>query len=114
MRRRLSRGAQDCSKSLKCSLLSCSGDAMTYTQSLRLAGFLLVGILAVSPSSAQTPVLQYNAPAGFTPGRDGGDPQVFIDPMLEGSVEVYAFRPFQGDFRTSFLRTLFAGRMSPG
>ena len=87
---------------------------MTYTQSLRLAGFLLVGILAVSPSSAQTPVLQYNAPAGFTPGRDGGDPQVFIDPMLEGSVEVYAFRPFQGDFRTSFLRTLFAGRMSPG
>ena len=87
---------------------------MTGTRLLHLAVFLVVGVLAVSPASAQMPALQYNAPAGFTPGRGGVDPQVFVDPMLEGSVEVFAFRPFQGDFRTSFLRTLFAERMSPG
>jgi CHAT domain-containing protein len=86
---------------------------MTVDRSTRLPGLLLGFILAVCPASAQTPALQYNGPVGFTPGRGGVDPQVFVDPMLEGSVEVYGFRAFQGDFRTAFMRTLFAERMSP-
>ena len=86
---------------------------MTETRLSRLAAFVIISVLAAAPARAQAPTLQYNAPPGFTPGVSGVDPQSFVDPMLEGSIEVYAFRPFQGDFRTSFLRTLFSERMSP-
>jgi CHAT domain-containing protein len=86
---------------------------MTVRRSLRSAAFLLAATLTGQAAFAQTPTLQYIAPAGFTPGQSGIDPQVFVDPMLEGSVEVYAFRPFQGDFRSGLLRTLFSERMSP-
>jgi hypothetical protein len=34
---------------------------MTDARLLRLAAFLVVGVLAVSPASAQMPTLQYNA-----------------------------------------------------
>jgi hypothetical protein len=37
----------------------------------------------------------------------------FTDAMLEGGVDVYAFRPFRGDSREAFRRTLFAERMRP-
>ncbi|MFO1400711.1 MAG: hypothetical protein U1F30_05780 [Steroidobacteraceae bacterium] len=39
------------------------------------------------------------------------DPQVYVDGMVEGSVEVTGFKPFQGD-RAAFQQTLFADRMS--
>ena len=89
-----------------------SGRRMTSNRSSCLACLLFVGVLAASPASAQMPTLQYAPPEGFTGGQGWMDPQIFIDSMVEGSVEVSGFRPFQGDFRGTFLRTLFADRMS--
>jgi hypothetical protein len=85
---------------------------MTITRSACLAWLLLAGVLAASPASGQMPTLKYELPAGFSGGRGWMDPQIYVDSMLEGSVEVGGFRPFQGDFRTTFLQTLFADRMS--
>ena len=64
---------------------------MTVRLSLRLAAFLFVATLAGPTALARTPARQYLPPAGFSPGQAGVDPQGFVDPMLEGSVEIYGF-----------------------
>ncbi|HEY7171134.1 MAG TPA: CHAT domain-containing protein [Vicinamibacterales bacterium] len=50
---------------------------MTIRSSLRSAAFLFAATLAGRAALAQAPALQYMAPAGFTPGQPGVDPQVF-------------------------------------
>jgi len=78
-----------------------------------LACALLTSAVAASPARAQAPTLQYTPPPGFIGGQGQADPRIFVDSMVEGSVEVTGFRPFRGDFRAAALQTLFADRMSP-
>ena len=75
----------------------------------------------VSPASANNapashappaPMLKYTPPEGYIGEQGRMDPQVYVDGMVEGSVEVTGFKPFQGDFRAAFQQTLFADRMS--
>jgi hypothetical protein len=79
---------------------------------LSRASLLLAVVLVAAPASAQVPTLIYDSPRGFMGGQGWKDPQLFVDSMVEGSVEVTGFRPFQGDFRATLPRTLFADRMS--
>ena len=78
-----------------------------------LACALLTSAVPGSAARAQAPTLQYTPPPGFIGGQGRADPRIFVDSMVEGSVEITGFRPFQGDFRAAALQTLFADRMSP-
>jgi hypothetical protein len=54
----------------------------------------MLGLAASSPSSAapEMPTLKYDPPAGFSGGQGWADPQQWVDAMLEGGVDIYAFR----------------------
>src|SRR4029453_2517526 len=89
------------------------GAVMTIDASDFVLGLCLLGALSVPPAFAQTPALKFDPPQGFTGGQGWVDPQSFVDMMLEGGIDVYGFRPFWGNFREAFSRTLFAERMRP-
>lgn len=86
---------------------------MKMPPSSRLLFLLFASLCAASPAVAQMPTLKYDPPAGFFGGQGWMDPQIFVDSMVEGSVEITSFRALQGDFRGTFLRTLFIDRVSP-
>ena len=71
-----------------------------------------VAVAAAGAAGPTGPTLKYTPPEGFSGEPGWMDPQVYVDGMVEGSVEVTGFKPFQGDFRAAFQQTLFADRMS--
>lgn len=79
------------------------------------AVLVLCVLCPVAPSpwaaAGEMPTLKYDPPPGFSGGQGWADPQRWVDAMLEGGVDVYAFRPLSADFRSTFDQTLFADRM---
>lgn len=77
---------------------------------LSVLGF---GLEAPGPSFAagEMPRLKYDSPPGWSGGQGWAEPHRWVDAMLEGGVDVYAFRPLSGDFRATFDQTLFVDRM---
>ena len=86
---------------------------MTIDASYYVLSLFLLGAVSVPSAFAQPPALKFDPPQGFMGGQGWGDPQSFVDMMVEGGIDVYAFRPFRGNFREAFSRTLFAERMRP-
>ena len=85
--------------------------AMRFPRWLLLPAVLVV---ATSPARAQSPLpeLKFQDPPGFL--RSGAYPPAdFSSQEVNASLQVYPFRPFRGDVRQAFSRTLFRDAIDP-
>ena len=65
----------------------------------------------VGPTSAGQPTLRYEKPTGYAVSN-GAHVETWVADGLDSVIQVYAFRPYQGDFRREFRRGLFRDRIA--